>query len=97
MDAFLAGERDSPSTLDPHQCRFGRWLDTDSRARYGEHPGFAQVIAAHERVHLLGRELVEMHTQGNHAAAQARLDELHRDRDELIAKLRSLVRDAIPE
>ncbi|MCX7168681.1 MAG: EAL domain-containing protein [Rhodocyclales bacterium] len=93
MELFLAGERDSPLSLDPHQCRFGRWLDTDSQARYGHHPAFSPMIAAHERVHALGRELVDMHSQGRRADAQARLEELHHERDELIAMLRSLARD----
>jgi hypothetical protein len=91
MEMFLAGERDKPESLDPHECRFGRWLDTDSQARYGNHPGLAPVIAMHERVHLLGRELVGLFSLGRHTDAQMRLEDLHRQRDELIAGLRGLI------
>ncbi len=92
MELFLSGEQDAPLSLDPHQCRFGRWLDTDSKARFGDRPGFPPVIAAHECVHVLGHELVNLYSQGRVAEAQARIGELHRQRDELIAGLRSLIR-----
>lgn len=91
MEMFLARERDEPASLDLHECRFGRWLDTGGQARYGNHPGLAPMVAAHERVHLLGRELVGHYSHGRHAEAQARVEVLYRQRDELIAGLRSLI------
>jgi hypothetical protein len=45
----------------------------------------------HERVHLLGRELVGLFSLGRHTDAQMRLEDLHRQRDELIAGLRGLI------
>jgi EAL domain-containing protein (putative c-di-GMP-specific phosphodiesterase class I) len=96
MELFLTDEQDAPASLDPHECRFGRWLDTESQARYGDHPDLAPVVDMHERVHALGRELVKLYSQRRQADAMDRLEELHRRRDELIAGLRRLIRDGKP-
>ncbi|MBV5334117.1 CZB domain-containing protein, partial [bacterium] len=91
IEVFLAGERDVPPPLDSHSCHFGRWQESDGKARFGQHVEFANVIALHERVHAMGRKLVNRHTRGQDRDMHAQLSKLHGLRDELIDKLRRLV------
>lgn len=91
LESFLAGERNTPPSLDAHECNFGRWLENEGYARYGEHPEFPTLSAMHDQVHALGRELVGLQSGGKQADAQARLGELHALRDKLIGRQRGLV------
>lgn len=90
IDAYLNGKLDTPPPLDTHLCHFGIWLETEGRTRYRDHPYFSVVLDLHERVHLMGHELVDLHTHGNNAIARSRLKQLYNLRDELISKLRVL-------
>lgn len=90
IDAYINGRLDMPPPMDIHQCHFGIWLETEGKGRYRDHPYFLVVLNLHERIHILGHELVDLHTHGQSPAAKARLKQLYNLRDELITKLRVL-------
>ena len=75
-----------PPPLDPHACRFGVWLDTAGRGRYGVLPGFAELSRLHEAIHARGREIEQL-ARHDRTAARARIGELEADRDHLLAAL----------
>ena len=76
-------------TLDPHACRFGQWLDSDGRERYGELPAFQELIKLHDEAHHCCHELIDLHAQAP-AAARARIGELYRCRSRLLEGLHAL-------
>ncbi|MET3129817.1 diguanylate cyclase (GGDEF)-like protein/PAS domain S-box-containing protein [Oxalobacteraceae bacterium GrIS 1.11] len=90
IDAFVAGERGVPAPLDPLDSHFSRWHEGEGRKRYEGHADFTVLLALHAQVHQAGRALVELHAR-EQAGADG-LDQLHALRDELIARLRGLVR-----
>ncbi|MDP2825367.1 MAG: EAL domain-containing protein [Sulfuritalea sp.] len=75
--------------LDPHACRFGHWLDAVGHQRYGRYPGFAELVRAHEAVHVTGREIDQL-AHHDRAAARERLSDLHARRDDLLRALTQL-------
>ncbi len=85
----LRGEPETPP-LDPHQCRLGRWLDVEGRARYGDHPAYLDLEPLHQRVHALAAELLDLQARGRRHEALARLRELHGLRDALLQRLQTL-------
>ena len=73
-----------------HDCHFGKWLETEGQIRYGEHPDFPQLTATHDRVHVLGRERIELHAVEPQTDARARLDEMQALSDKMIARLKAM-------
>lgn len=94
ITAFLKGGREISPPLDPHQCRFGLWLDTDGIAHHKTQPAFQAVITLHRQVHTLSAKLLTLHAQGKNAEALTQLDELHELRDELLEQLKLLLCEA---
>jgi diguanylate cyclase (GGDEF)-like protein/PAS domain S-box-containing protein len=90
----IGGERAGrwPS-LDPAACRFGQWLGTTGRERYGGLPGFKKLVAAHDALHRCGTSLAQR-AANDAAAGLAALDELHACRDRLLSALTVLRREA---
>lgn len=76
--------------LDPHQCRFGLWYQGAGAVRYGALPKFKAIGPVHDRVHLLGAELIELARDGRLEDAQALLPELYLARDNLLLSLKAL-------
>jgi diguanylate cyclase (GGDEF)-like protein/PAS domain S-box-containing protein len=75
--------------LDPHQCRFGRWLDATGRRRYGHLPALQELDVHHQAVHHKGHELAAV-WETDPDAARARLHELASCRDTLLISLAQL-------
>ncbi len=94
MESFLRDESYAPPPLDPHQCRFGLWLDGEGKARHGAQSAFAPIDDLHRQVHALAVELVEFHGQGRNPEALSRLGELHALRDKLLAQMQIMVRES---
>jgi diguanylate cyclase (GGDEF)-like protein/PAS domain S-box-containing protein len=90
LESYLTGKRTTPLPLDIHQCRFGKWLDTEGRTRYGTQPSYLAVEQTHRQVHDLALELTELQTKGETAEALGRLGELHDLKDVLIGQLKVL-------
>ena len=89
--SHLRGELKTAPPLNQHQCRFGRWLDTDGRARHGAQPPFQVIEALHQQVHALAVALCELRAQGRNLEALAGLEEIHGLRDAVLEQLKTLV------
>ncbi len=90
LENHLMGEPEAPPPLDPHQCRFGRWLDAEGQVRYGMDPVFKTIESLHCSVHELAVDLLELQAGGRNPEALARLSELHGLRDAMLEQLKSL-------
>ncbi len=79
----------SPPPMDPHDCRFGHWLDSIGLERYGHYPSFDRLVEAHREVHETGKE-IEALARSDRAGAGTRLGHLDQRRDSLLAALEEL-------
>ena len=77
-----------------HQCHFGRWLETEGRARYGAQPIFQTIETRYRQVHGLATELLELHAHGRSLEALARLPEVYDLREALIGLLKALLNES---
>ncbi len=64
---------------DHHNCRFGKWYETDGADICGSVPSFALIVPPHERFHILAKDAVQAHYAGDHQKAER----LHREMDQL--------------
>ena len=94
MESFLLGNRRLPPTLDPHRCRFGRWLDSERSSAIGGGAAFLEIERLHQRSHALADLASAWEPSSSGADVQAQLGELHRLRDKLLEKLNLLLHDA---
>jgi hypothetical protein len=60
--------------------------------RYGEHSEFAVIIGVHDRLHKLVNELIKLRVRRQESLVQPQLGQLYRLLEELIARLRELVK-----
>lgn len=90
MGAYLRNDDNIPPPLDPHKCRFGRWLDNIGRARYANHPSLTQILALHDRIHDKANELVNL-KQAGHPHTTQRLSEIEALRDTLLTEMEQLL------
>ncbi|MBI4692706.1 MAG: EAL domain-containing protein [Gammaproteobacteria bacterium] len=87
---YVGGMSDEMPTLDPHDCRFGAWLDAVGRRRYGAWPTFAEIAVVHDELHALGRHIVVLANEGRRAEAQVCIPALFALRDQLLDALHRL-------
>jgi hypothetical protein len=96
MASFLLGGRRVPPLLDPHRCRFGRWLDSERSTPLAATTTFEQVDQLHRQIHdRADRASAHEATGPNVADAQAEVNELHRLRDDLLEQMNLLLQDAV--
>ena len=93
IETLLIGQRTTPPPLDIHQCRFGKWLDSENSAKEGAQPAFHAVEQAHREVHALATGLLELHAEGRTADALVGLEELFVLRDGMLAQLQELAQE----
>lgn len=79
-------------SMNPHQCRFGRWYQGHGRLRFSNRPEFQAIEALHRDIHALGEEILGHCRAGNHGEAERQLAELAVRRDALTAQLRALAK-----
>jgi len=89
--AFLSGDRNFPPPMDAESCDFGRWLDSDGAARYGENPGFPMLGILYARVYAKSQELFDLYLNGQKGEVQEGIRELQELSNELVKRLRGLV------
>jgi diguanylate cyclase (GGDEF)-like protein/PAS domain S-box-containing protein len=93
LESQLRGLRETAPGIDRQQCRFGAWLASGGRARYDAQPAFAEVERLHSQVHGLAAELGGLQSQGPGPETLARLGELLRLHDALLAQMKRLMQD----
>jgi EAL domain-containing protein (putative c-di-GMP-specific phosphodiesterase class I) len=91
MGKHLKGEREAPSQLDHHQCRFGMWLDAGGLAFHNAQPVYQSIEPLHQRMHALAAELCKLKAQDRNAEVLARLSDLYGLKDALLEQLKALV------
>ena len=92
FEAHLMGKRHAPPVMDPLQCRFGKWLDTEKRAGRGHEPGCRGIDVAHERFHALAGEILQSQQQGKNARGLGKLAELHSMCDQFLTEMETIGR-----
>ncbi|MBI5849260.1 MAG: CZB domain-containing protein [Nitrospirae bacterium] len=55
---------------DHHNCRFGKWYETDGADICGSVPSYSLIVSPHERFHILAKEAVQAHYAGDHQKAE---------------------------
>ena len=90
IHAYLGGERQVPPAMNHHQCRFGKWLESQGRTTHGAHPQFSEIESLHQRVHEVAGELLDGHDPGERREDLMR--SLHGLRDDLLTRLKALHR-----
>jgi len=87
---FLNGtDHRLPAGLDAHQCRFGRWYNSDGQQKYGHLVEFQKVAPIHERLHQTADHFLQQHT-ANAGAAIEHIPELMQLRYEMLDALHKL-------
>lgn len=85
----------NPSELsDHHACRLGKWCDGPGMAQFGQLTEFKDLLPVHERVHRVGKAIVEAvkRSQFDQAKALAlELDDLSRSVRALLDKLNDAI------
>ncbi len=89
-EKYLRGEREILMPQDHHQCRFGKWMDTDGTAKYGEQSAFHTIQSLHQQIHKLVEKLLKLHSNGESKEVLSQLDELHNLRNSLLKQLKLL-------
>lgn len=89
LGEHLDGKRDTPPPLDPHQCRFGNWLDKAKHQPFHANT-IATIEALHLQVHARATALLECHSQGHDTVAG--LNDLHALTNALLSQLEYLLR-----
>lgn len=76
---IVAGTLPLPKELlaDHHNCRFGKWYDTQNNPALLNKPGWRAIVPPHEKVHQHGREAIDAPRKGDGDLALECLHKLH--------------------
>jgi diguanylate cyclase (GGDEF)-like protein/PAS domain S-box-containing protein len=94
MESFLLGGRRVPPVLDPHRCRFGRWLDSERPNPIAATAVFRDADQFHQQIHAFADVASAWDPAPAGADVQFQLAELHRLRDALLEQLNLLLQDS---
>jgi hypothetical protein len=83
FEAYLQGKRVTPPSLDPHQCRFGVWIEGVSRSLTTLPSTLQTIQHTHLKLHAVAREIFIAQAQ-DRPRGFSRLAELHDLRDRLL-------------
>ncbi len=67
FEAFAHGKRHAPPAMNPRECRFGMWLESERQAGRGTSPDFKSVDEIHQAFHKLATEILAAQLQGRKA------------------------------
>ncbi|WP_424565538.1 CZB domain-containing protein [Tepidibacillus fermentans] len=73
-----------------HECRLGRWVDSQDAAQCRLLPAFKQLEAPHKQVHELAREAAVAYEQGNITKAEQILERMSQASAEVVQILNEL-------
>ncbi|MDD4506786.1 MAG: EAL domain-containing protein [Sulfurospirillaceae bacterium] len=88
LESFFKGEKESHLPMDAHLCRFGMWYEQKRKIIHSKDDWFDDIGLIHERIHEVGKALLEIFYLGQKAEALSRMNELHTLSHALIEKLR---------
>jgi predicted signal transduction protein with EAL and GGDEF domain len=91
FEEYIQGSRIAAPANDPHQCRFGQWLEAETSAGRGNEAEFRSVYDLHRDLHTHADDILGRKAQNGGAMAAA-LPQLHALRDDLLEKLQDLAR-----
>ncbi len=95
IEECLAGERAAPPALDPHECAFGRWLDSVLANPYElGSERLNELDRLHQEVHALAIELLRLHRGDRNDEARAGLARLNALRDQTLAAMEAFLQAA---
>jgi diguanylate cyclase (GGDEF)-like protein/PAS domain S-box-containing protein len=89
---FIRGVGDTLPPLNHEQCRVGQWLKDEVRLPKENHLAIEALGPLHIEIHELASELIRLKQDGQMEVAIARLPELYRLRDRLLAKFMAILR-----
>jgi len=81
---------DAAQLPDHHNCRFGKWYDTEGKEKYGHSPNFSNIVTPHEKVHALSKEILAIHKSGNIDKAKQLFQELEDVSAEIVKHIDAL-------
>jgi diguanylate cyclase (GGDEF)-like protein/PAS domain S-box-containing protein len=87
FESYLMGKRHAPPSMDPRQCRFGKWLEGERLAGRANQPACRSVEAAHGQLHEVAAEIFAAHARGRNSDGLGRLGELHYVCDSLLEQM----------
>lgn len=90
FESYLQGKRHAPPALNPAECRFGAWLESERLAGRADQGAFAAIETLHEQLHALAAEILASQAEGHNSNGLARLGALHGLGHEFLEQLTSL-------
>lgn len=87
----LDGERETAPNLEHDSCPLAGWLASYGNTHYGLRAGYGEIVALHQRLHVLGHELADLQRQGKAQDGKTRLKSLHALQETLTIRLHALV------
>jgi len=91
LSSYLTEDGKEPPHLDPHQCRFGQWLDNRGRERYAEHSAIMRIEELHMKVHRQAHKLLDYKKAKKHQKVLEGFSEIEETADQLLKHMESLV------
>ncbi|ENO76618.1 EAL domain-containing protein [Thauera sp. 63] len=93
IEECLSGERAAPPALDPHECAFGRWLDSvlANPHELGSER-LTELDQLHQKVHALAIELLRLHRGDRRDEAHAGLARLNALRDQTLVAMETFLK-----
>jgi methyl-accepting chemotaxis protein len=85
---------DASQLPDHHNCRFGKWYDTEGKEKYGHSHNFSSIISPHERVHAMSKEILTLYKSGNGDRAKELYQELEHLSAEIVKHIDALKSDS---
>jgi len=76
---------------DHHSCTLGQWLASQGKSAFPDYSQFQEFSTLHERLHLLAKQIVELHqTPGKEAEAEQKFVSLTEVSGKIVATIRKL-------
>jgi hypothetical protein len=76
FESFIQGRRPSPPIMNPRECRFGSWLESERQAGRTNAPGFHSLDLLHQRFHEVASEILQSQSEESGAEESRGLVEL---------------------
>ena len=78
FEAFVQGRRQAPPVMNPRECRFGLWLESERLAGRSGSTGFHSIDMLHQRFHEVAGEILQSPPHENGAEESGGLAALRR-------------------